>query len=1132
MKRIFALISVLLLSLFFAVSCSIPGIGGLFPEGEKTPENLIFDKTTELNIIIGETEIADDMLTEFYDLFLSEMTKFPVIKDDSAEETDHEIVIGRSSRSVSLEGYRLMERNEADSRDHSRYLIYSDGSSLAICFDEDDEDAALTVALDYFANNLMTLPLCVKEGAVTKGQINVTEFINTADEEFIEEKWAKLESEVGAEITASLKSLYSVFGDGVIDWFANLYDPGVGGYYFSNSGRDGKDFLPDIESTSQALGYVTASGMLMQTGETIKDFIPEDMQKEIIRFAKSLQDPVDGYFYHPQWGKAIASSRKTRDLSWATGVLSNFGSAPTYNAPNGVKGDGILADGTAAVMPLSAGSSAAESKVCAVSRVVLANAVEERFESAEKFLEYLEDRFGDEGNQPIWKYSYVAGNELSTLCNVIVARDKVLAEEDQPTIAPMLIDWLNERQNEFGHWHYETDEDGKPLTDSLGNYIPLTNYYANNGLLKIINVYNSLGYKMNKMDAAIETAVDAITSEEEVAAIVDIYNTWFCVNCIRRNLVNYGGSEGAAEYAALKERLYDLAPSAIIVTRDKLSIFLKLDGSFSQSPTSSSSTSQNAPVAVPGTNEGDVNATRIALQTITDLYGSLNITDYFVPLYTHGDAVRYKELLEKLTPFEKPTIDFIAPDVEDDKALGSGLYKDAAISYSETSVKALSEEGLIGTNYPQYLLFDDSNGDITASVQKVNGEEVLEFKNYHFQRDPMLLFNVKDKTLWDKNDSYVIETDFLYEFGTRSEGGEVFQIFLLTDKSSSSSIWYEGSISITHNISDDRYYLNGFGVKDYTIDLCKWYNLRLEITDTRSGTASLKLYLNGELIGEKTATTAARQIEALSIRHRFDVSNGRIFLDNTYVNSVNETGEEYVDPNIYIDIPEYVRGEGASKDVSETFTDKNASDAKDAGILGSFNTGLIESGFYGIYFDDDDPKGIQYAKGAEADGDGALEFGSKGNGDPYLSFLNTGNGVTGIQNDSYVLEFDYLISSLSSANGSGNYFVFYLSSTSDKYTETGVSLVINKNAYNEYYLGLSGSKNVVKIELSRWYNVRLEIKDTTEGAAVTLTVNGKEIDTVELNRSLTVGCMMTRFSWAEKNGQVFFDNLYFANFEE
>ena len=56
------------------------------------------------------------------------------------------------------------------------------------------------------------------------------------------EAWERLRSYVGGEaadeLVASLKDLYSIYDDGLIEWFANLYDVETGAWYYSNSARD------------------------------------------------------------------------------------------------------------------------------------------------------------------------------------------------------------------------------------------------------------------------------------------------------------------------------------------------------------------------------------------------------------------------------------------------------------------------------------------------------------------------------------------------------------------------------------------------------------------------------------------------------------------------------------------------------------------------------------------------------------------------------------------------------------------------------------------------------------------------------------------------------------------------------
>ena len=68
----------------------------------------------------------------------------------------------------------------------------------------------------------------------------------------------------GDEVAEAMKELQSLFTDGLPVWFANLWDDGIGGFYYSNSARDNEGFLPDIESTSQALGNLKGAGLVKE----------------------------------------------------------------------------------------------------------------------------------------------------------------------------------------------------------------------------------------------------------------------------------------------------------------------------------------------------------------------------------------------------------------------------------------------------------------------------------------------------------------------------------------------------------------------------------------------------------------------------------------------------------------------------------------------------------------------------------------------------------------------------------------------------------------------------------------------------------------------------------------------------
>ena len=125
----------------------------------------------------------------------------------------------------------------------------------------------------------------------------------------------------GAEIVDAYKYLYSVHSDRLLTWLGGLFDSKIGGFYYSNSARDNEYqeldgvkhyFLPDIESTNQATNLLQSAGVIKEFSE-----LPEWMRKKMAEFNCSLQNPDDGYIYHPQWGKNITDHRRGRDLMWS-----------------------------------------------------------------------------------------------------------------------------------------------------------------------------------------------------------------------------------------------------------------------------------------------------------------------------------------------------------------------------------------------------------------------------------------------------------------------------------------------------------------------------------------------------------------------------------------------------------------------------------------------------------------------------------------------------------------------------------------------------------------------------------------------------------------------------------------------
>ena len=117
-----------------------------------------------------------------------------------------------------------------------------------------------------------------------------------------EKQWQLLADYVGGrdgeELVDALRDLYSIYDDRMIRWYAGLYDPKIGGYYYSNSARDfdtvehnGKTYklLPDAEATFHSVGMwrsLGVNGGITEWGR----WLPDWMQKQVGDFIYNLQD--------------------------------------------------------------------------------------------------------------------------------------------------------------------------------------------------------------------------------------------------------------------------------------------------------------------------------------------------------------------------------------------------------------------------------------------------------------------------------------------------------------------------------------------------------------------------------------------------------------------------------------------------------------------------------------------------------------------------------------------------------------------------------------------------------------------------------------------------------------------------
>ena len=462
-----------------------------------------------------------------------------------------------------------------------------------------------------------------------------------------EERWKALAEQAGGgekgrAISDAFRKLYEMYNTEIVEWFAKLYDPSVGGYYATTSGHDTDTFGPDVEATSQALTFIESSGMIDEVG-TLAEALPSEMPGQIVHFAKSIQNP-NGYFYHPQWcfdEIHTNLARRGRDLGWGTGLLKRFGAKPTYNAPNGFLGDGIDADGNK-VFDVEVKQESPEKKSDAAPAAPAP--YPEYLENRETFLAYL-------SNIDINADSYTYGNQFNATYSQIKTRnDALLAMGAGYSLCDIFIDWLNEHiDKKTGYWGHEV------------------NFAGTNGFFKIITIYNAWGYTYPEPEAVTNSILSCIMGDELATGnCCSIYNLWSAVCSIRANAKASGNEETAKKILdSINGVLKNRGAEAILNTHRKMLPYKKNDCSFSHAYHSGGGVQQSMYVGlnyIYGVIEGSVDATCICTTgLVRNMFAAFGFRK--VPMFMKGDWMVYKNILEtygpaKKTRIQNPTLTF------------------------------------------------------------------------------------------------------------------------------------------------------------------------------------------------------------------------------------------------------------------------------------------------------------------------------------------------------------------------------------------------------------------------------------------------------------------------------------------
>ncbi|MBQ7387191.1 MAG: hypothetical protein IJW03_03395 [Clostridia bacterium] len=566
---------------------------------------------------------------------------------DSEPAKNAEIVIGNTNRDITARAKAELEALISKDADAEvGYIIYSYGASVAVYWTNSDMS---TMALADFVK------ICINEKSLVLTDGVVHSELYDASEYAAERDWLALKAVCDPDVYSALRSLSSYYDpDRLLGWFANLWDDEIGAFYFSISARDNEPYLPDIESTNQALGWLSNNNFIDSQNEDI----PHDIKVKVVAFAKSLQSSRDGYFYHPQWGQTLDQlqpDRSARDLGWSTGIIKKFTidtdgdgieeeQYPNYCAPDGIKCEEH--DGTSercsfitfASSLIDSSSVALTSSVCsgvdtAVSRVsrstVVATAsTRPDFSSAATFRAWLVETNSAMGRS--------SGN-----AHVINA---LRAEIAAHGYAEILLDFLDEKQQEI----YDLQIDAGETPTGLWQYTYTYNMVW--GLLKFTPFYNDTTYgrELKYAEEIVDSCMEIIMLDASVKYQAnDIYNMWQGMQALFDNVKKYHPEN----LPKLQEKLRERGAELIDSSAAKLAVMKRTDGAFSMySSGISQSTIYGAPIAM-GVEEGDVNATVLLCSMYRCMFTCLGYTP--VHLGNASRGAEFFELLSEVEPIVK-----------------------------------------------------------------------------------------------------------------------------------------------------------------------------------------------------------------------------------------------------------------------------------------------------------------------------------------------------------------------------------------------------------------------------------------------------------------------------------------------
>jgi hypothetical protein len=130
---------------------------------------------------------------------------------------------------------------------------------------------------------------------------------------------------VNVDTRVVLQMLDGLFAN-FFEWLQRQYDPVSGGFFYAASSKSSGRFVPDIESTAQAINIMERCGLLEAWDLRFKE--------KAVAFFQRKQDPNSGYFYDADPHMREDEVMVGRAIGYSTNALRKLGASPLYPLPD------------------------------------------------------------------------------------------------------------------------------------------------------------------------------------------------------------------------------------------------------------------------------------------------------------------------------------------------------------------------------------------------------------------------------------------------------------------------------------------------------------------------------------------------------------------------------------------------------------------------------------------------------------------------------------------------------------------------------------------------------------------------------------------------------------------------------